>query len=94
MQLLKCEEFSQNEHCAGNNDYNGASRVSKFSEKNRLIILFYALVHTAKGLELIGSFRHAALLFVHTLYFNPRLMKRVCGSQPLKIFSYSFSDFM
>ncbi len=29
---------------------------------------FYAFVHTANGLEFIGSFRHAALLFVHTLY--------------------------
>ena len=25
-------------------------------------------MHTANGLEFMGSFRHAALLFVHTLY--------------------------
>ena len=36
-------------------------------QKNRPTILFYAFVHTANGLEFIGSFRHAALLFVHTL---------------------------
>ncbi len=52
---------------ACNIDHNGASRVSKFSEKNRPIILFYAFVHTANGLELMGSFRHDALLFVHAL---------------------------
>ncbi len=43
------------------------SKVSKFSEKNRPIILFYAFVHTANGLEPMGSFRYAVLLFVHTL---------------------------
>ena len=36
-------------------------------KKNRPIILFYSFVHTANGLELMGSFIHAALLFVHTL---------------------------
>ncbi len=39
----------------------------KVSEKNGPIILFYAFVHTTNGLEFMGSFRHAALLFVHTL---------------------------
>ncbi len=38
----------------------------KIYRKNRPI-LFYAIVHTANGLYLMGSFRHAALLFVHTL---------------------------
>ena len=41
-------------------------RVSTFSEKSRPII-FYAFVHMTNGLELMRSFRHAALLFVHTV---------------------------
>ena len=52
----------------------GASRVSKVSEiKNRPIILFYAFVRTANGLEYNhdnGSFRHAALLFGDILYYE------------------------
>ncbi len=36
------------------------------SSKKKQIILFYAIVHKANGLELTGSFRHAAFLFVHT----------------------------
>ena len=39
----------------------------KIFSKNRLIIIFYAFVNTANVLELMGSSRHAALLFVHTL---------------------------
>ena len=35
--------------------------------KNRGTILFYDVVHTVNGLELMGPFRHAASLFVHTL---------------------------
>ena len=61
MQLSNCDE-----HGASNIDHNAASWVSFFIEKNRPTILFYAFVHTANGLELMGSFRHAALLFVHT----------------------------
>ncbi len=38
------------------------------TKQNRPTILFYAFVHTANGLELIGAFRHAALLFLDLYY--------------------------
>ena len=61
-------------HFAVNIVHNGASGVNLQEKqkqninKNRPIILFYALVHTANSLELMGSFRHAALLFGDTLF--------------------------
>ncbi len=46
----------------------------KIFRKNRPMIVFYAFVHTAYGFELTGSFRHAALLLVHTLdYLHRRI---------------------
>ncbi len=44
----------------------GQIGYQNFQEKQTNSI-FYAFVQTANGLELMGSFRHAALLFVHTL---------------------------
>ncbi len=38
----------------GSIDHNRASRVLQFTEKIRPKILFYAFVHTAIGLELMG----------------------------------------
>ncbi len=68
LQLLKTRRFLYIGSRFGSIDHNGASKVSKFSgKKNRPIISFYAFMHTANGLELMGSFRHAALLFVHSL---------------------------
>ena len=42
----------------------------KTKNKNRPTILFYAFVHTVNGLEPMGAFTYAVLLFVHTLYIN------------------------
>ncbi len=46
----------------------GQVGYQNFQKKNRPTILLYAFVHMANGLELTGSFRHAALLFVHPLF--------------------------
>ena len=34
-------------------------------QKKQTTILFYAFMHTANGLELMGAFRHTALLFLN-----------------------------
>ncbi len=68
LQLLKMKTFLYFGDRFGSIDHNGASRVSKFTEKNRGTVLFYDFVHTVNGLELMLPFRHAALLFVHTLF--------------------------